>query len=215
MNRTSKEIIAVVASLFLVFIAWYGSYLPMRKSEIYITTLQGMQTNPVSTLGDLETRISVPLNYSSPIGQEELVRNMANSVLGFVQQSQDATSTAELIRFTKSYFDPVIARGKGMSFGQDIYLMGAINEMAYTKTGNKTYLEDARRYYLEGQTLGPNRPQSLYGLFDVYRMGGDVADAEAIGKKILTNWPTDENVQQGLAQLVANGASSSTQPLWQ
>ena len=215
MNRTSKEIIAVVVSLFLIFIAWYGSYLPMRKAEIYISTLQGMQTNPVSTLGDLEKRISAPLNYYSPIGQEELVRNMANSVLGFVQQSQDATSTAELIRFTKSYFDPIIARGKGMSFGQDIYLMGAINEMAYTKTGDKTYLEDARKYYLEGQTLGPNRPQPLYGLFDVYRMGGDVADAEAIGKKILTNWPTDQNVQQGLAQLVTQGAPSSTQPLWQ
>ena len=187
----------------------------MRKAEIYISTLQGMQTNPVSTLGDLEKRISAPLNYYSPIGQEELVRNMANSVLGFVQQSQDATSTAELIRFTKSYFDPLIARGTGMSFGQDIYLMGAINEMAYTKTGDKTYLEDARKYYLEGQTLGPNRPQPLYGLFDVYRMGGDVADAEAIGKKILTNWPTDQNVQQGLAQLVTQGAPSSTQPLWQ
>ena len=215
MNRTSKEIIAVVASLFLVFIAWYGSYLPMRKAEIYITTLQSMQTNPVSTLGDLETRVSIPLNSFSPIGQEELVRNMANSVLGFVQQSQDATSTAELIRFTISYFDPIIERGKGMSFGQDIYLMGAINEMAYTKTGNKAYLEDAKTYYREGQALGPNRPQPLYGLFDVYRMEGDVANAEAIGKKILTNWPTDENVQQGLAQLMTQGAPSSTQPLWQ
>jgi hypothetical protein len=212
MNRTSKEIIAVVASLFLVFMAWYGSYVPMRKAEIYISTLQGIQTNPVSTLGDLEKRISVPLDYYSPIGQEELVRNMANSVLGFVQQSQDVTSTAELIRFTTSYFEPILARGKGMSFGQDVYLMGAINEVAYTRTGDKTYLDAAQKYYLEGEALGPNRPQPLYGLFDVYRMEGDAADAEVIGNKILTNWPTDQNIQQGLTQLLNQGGASSTEP---
>lgn len=212
MNRTSKEVIAVVSSLFLVFIAWYGSYAPMRKAEMYINTLQGLQTNPVSTLGDLEKRISAPLDYPSPIGQEELVRNMTNSVLGFIQQGGDATSTAELIRFTTSYFEPILTKGKGMSFGQDVYLMGAINEMAYTKTGNGTYLEDAKKYYLEGESLGPNRPQALYGLFDVYRMEGDVADAEAIGSKILTNWPTDQNVQQGMARLLMQNASSSARP---
>jgi hypothetical protein len=212
MNRSSKEIIAVVASLFLVFLAWYGSYLPMRKAEIYISTLQGIQTNPVSTLGDLEKRVSIPLDYPSPIGQEELVRNMANSVLSFVQQSQDVSSTAELIRYVKSYFEPILTGGKGMSFGQDVYLMGAINEMAYTKTGDKSYLEDAKKYYLEGESLGPDRPQSLYGLFDVYRMEDDAADAEAIGNKILTNWPTDTSIQQGLAQLLIQGTSSSTTP---
>jgi hypothetical protein len=209
MNRTSKEIIAVVASLFLAYIAWYGSYSPMRKAEIYISTLQGMQTNPISTLGDLEKRVSVPLDYPSPIGQEELVRNMANSVLGFVQQSHDMTSTAELVSFTTSYFEPILTRGKGMSFGQDIYLMGAINEMAFTRTGNRTYLEDAKKYYLEAESLGPNRPQALYGLFDIYRMEGDAADAGAIGNRILTNWPTDQNVQQGMAQLLSQSASSS------
>ena len=209
MNRTSKEIIAVVVCLFLVFLAWYGSYLPMRKAEIYISTLQRIQTNPVSTLSELEKRISVPLDYFSPIGQEELVRNMANSVLGFVQQSQDATSTAELIRFTTSYFEPILVRGRGMSFGQDIYLMGAINETAYARTMDKTYLENAKKYYLEGESLGPDRPQVLYGLFDVYRMEGDTANAEAIGNKILANWPTDQTVQQGMAQLLSQGASSS------
>ena len=210
MNRSSKEIIAVVASLFIVFLAWYGSYAPMRKAEIYISTLQGIQTNPVATLGDLEQRISVPLDYPSPIGEEELVRNMANSVLGFVQQSQDVSSTAELVRYVTSYFEPIIEQGKGMSFGQDVYLMGAINEMAYTKTGNPAYLESAKNYYFQGETLGPNRPQPLYGLFDVYRMEGDVADAEVVGNKILTNWPTDTNVRQGLIPLLSGANVSSS-----
>ena len=53
-----------------------------------------------------------------------------------------------------------------MSFGQDLYLMGAINETAYAHTGNPAYLAAAQKYYEEGVALGPNRPQSLYGLFD-------------------------------------------------
>ncbi len=212
MNRTSKEIVAVIVSFFILFVAWYGSYLPMRKAEIYISTLQGMQsqTNPVTSIADLENRISVPLDAMSPIGQEELVRNMANSVLGFVQQSQDATSTAELINFVTGYFEPILAQGKGMSFGQDVYIMGAINETAYTKTGDKTYLDAAQKYYLEGEALGPNRPQPLYGLFDVYRMEGDMADAVMIGNKILANWPDDQTVQKGMAQLLIQQTASSS-----
>jgi len=50
-------------------------------------------------LQDLESKLSTPLDYPSPIGQEELVRNMANSILSFVQQSNDASSTAALIGY--------------------------------------------------------------------------------------------------------------------
>jgi hypothetical protein len=209
MNPTSKKVIAIVVSAFLVFIAWYGSYLPMRKAEIYISTLQGIQTNPVSTVSDLEQRISVPLNEPSPIGQEELVRNMANSVLGFIQQSNDASSTAELINYLTNYYEPILSRGKGMSFGQDLYLMGAINEMAYTHIGDKAYLDAAEKYYAEGVALGPDRPQVLYGLFDVYRMEGNVSGTETVASTILKNWPSDQSVQQGLMQFLIQYASSS------
>ena len=113
---------------------------------------------------DLESKLSVPLDYPSPIGQEELVRNMANSVLSFVQQGGDATSTAALIGFLNSYYDPILNSGKGMSFGQDLYLEGAINEVAFATTGDPTYLAAAQKWYQEGVALGPNRPQALYGL---------------------------------------------------
>ena len=113
-----------------------------------------MQSSPVSSLNELEQRLSVPLDYPSPIGQEELVRNTANNILGFISQGGDATSTAFLISFLDNYYAPIIARGKGMSFGQDLYLMGAINETAYAHTGNPAYLAAAQKYYEEGVALG-------------------------------------------------------------
>ncbi len=210
MNPTSKKIIAIAISVAILCIAYYGSYLPLRKAQGFIATLQSLQTTPPTSLQDLETRLSVPLNTPSPIGQEELVRNTANSVLNFVQQSPNATSTDELVSFMMSYYDPILAQGKGMSFGQDLYLVGAVNEIAFAQTGQANFLSTAQQYYEEGVMDGPNRPQPLYGLFDVYRAEGNVASTTAIGEKILANWPSDKNVQQALAQFVASAAAATS-----
>lgn len=210
MDSIVKKVIGIIIVALILAVAIYGSYLPLRKAQIFIATLQGLQTRPVTSLKELEARLSPPLDYPSPIGQEELVRNMANSVLGFVQRGSDATSTAMLIDFLSGYYDPIIARGRGMSFGQDVYLLGAINEIAFARTGGRTYLVAARKYYEQGRQLGPDRPQPLYGLFDVYRAMGDPSDAVAIANKILANWPGDHVVGQALAQFLA--ATKSAPP---
>jgi hypothetical protein len=206
MNPTSKKIIAIAVSIAIISISYYGSYLPLRKAQMFIATLQGLQTNPPTSLNDLEARLAAPLNYPSPIGQEELVRNMANSVLSFVQASQDVSSTDALVNFMMSYYQPVLVRGKGMSFGQDLYLVGAINEIAFARTGQGNFLSTAQQYYEEGEALGPNRPQPLYGLFDVYRAEGNLASTTAVAQQILSNWPTDQNVQAALAAFEASQA---------
>jgi len=209
MDRTVKQVIAVVVSLGILGISVYGSYLPMRKAEIFISTLQSLSAEPVSSLNELQQRLSMPLDYPSPIGQEELVRNTANNILGFISQSGDATSTAFLVSFLNSYYNPIIARGKGMSFGQDLYLMGAVNETAFAHTGNPAYIEGAQKYYEEAVALGPNRPQALYGLFDIYRAEGNVQSTTAIGEKILSNWPTDASVAQGLQAFLKSAPTGS------
>jgi hypothetical protein len=199
-DRTYQRVVAIIIVAAIFGIAAYGSYMPMRKAQMFIATLQGLQTQQgqATSLQDLENKLSAPLNYPSPIGQEELVRNMANSILSFVQQSTDASSTGALIGYLNSYYDPILNQGKGMSFGQDLYLEGAINEIAFANTGNPTYLAAAQKWYSEGVALGPNRPQALYGLFDVYRAESNASGTIAIGDTILHNWPTDTNIQQAM-----------------
>ena len=199
-DRTYKITAAVIIVAIIFGVTAYGSYMPMRKAQMFISTLQGLQTSPATSLNDLETRLSTPLDYPSPIGQEELVRNMANSVLAFVQQAPDASSTAALIGFLDGYYNPILNSGKGMSFGQDVYLEGAINEIAFAETGSQTYLAAATKWYQEANQLGPNRPQALYGLFDVYRAANNTTDTIATGQHILANWPSDIRIQQALQQ---------------
>jgi hypothetical protein len=190
--------------------AAYGTYLPMRKAQMFIATLQGLQSSPATSLSNLESRVAAPLDYPSPVGQEELVRNMANSVLAFVQQGADPSSTAALIGFLNGYYDPILNRAKGMSFGQDVYLQGAINEIAFAETGNQSYLAAATKWYSEAHQLGPNRPQALYGLFDVYRAANNTTDTIATAKQILANWPSDARIQAAVQQFTA--VESSTTP---
>ena len=176
---------------------------------MFIATLQGLQTTPPTSLQDLETRLSIPLDYPSPIGQEELVRNTANSILNFVQQSPDTTSTDALVGFMMSYYNPILAQGKGMSFGQDLYLVGAVNEIAFAQTGQSNFLTTAQEYYEQGEVDGPNRPQPLYGLFDVYRAEGNVSGTVVVANRILANWPSDMTVQQALAQFLASAQTGT------
>jgi hypothetical protein len=203
MDRTVKGTIAVIVSAF---------YLPMRKAQTFIAALQSLQSTPPTSLLDLENRIGTPLDYPSPIGQEELVRNTANSVLNFVQNGTDATTTAALIGFLNSYYKPILDQGRGMSFGQDVYLEGAVNEIAFAQTGDPSYLQDALKYYGLGHELGPNRPQPLYGLFDVYRAIGDATDTKIIASEILANWPADTRVQASLQQFLSSTPAISVSP---
>ena len=50
MDRNTKQVIAVIVILVVFAVAAYGSYLPMRKAEIFISTLQGLPSSPVSSL---------------------------------------------------------------------------------------------------------------------------------------------------------------------
>ncbi len=209
-DRTYHKVAAIVLSIAILGVALYGSYLPMRKAQMFIATLQSLQTTPATSLSDLKSRLSIPLDYPSPIGQEELVRNLANSVLSFIQQGADPSSTAQLMSFLNSYYNPILNTGKGMSFGQDVYLEGAINEIAFAETGDQSYLAAAKQWYLEARQLGPNRPQSLYGLFDVYRAANDAPDTIAIGGQIIANWPSDARIQMALQQFMAAQSSTAT-----
>ncbi len=209
-DRTYKITAAIIIVAVILGVATYGSYLPMRKAQMFIATLQNLQSSPATSLQDLESRLSVPLDYPSPIGQEELVRNMANSVLAFAQQGPDPSSTAQLIGFMNKYYDPILNAGKGMSFGQDLYLEGAINEIAFAETGSQNYLAAAKQWYGEAVQLGPNRPQALYGLFDVYRASGDTTGTIAIGERILANWPGDAQIRQAMAQYLQFQTSTAT-----
>jgi hypothetical protein len=202
MNPDIKKIIAVVSSALLLGVAVYGSYLPYRKSELFIASLKDAST--ARSLKEYIDVTSVPLDAVSPIGQEELVRNTAGTVMGIIGSSaaKNPEIASPLLVFLNTFYNPIIENGRGMSFDQNLYVLGAGNENAYTITHDSKYLLTAQQYFEQGLANSPKRPQFIYGLFDVYRIEGSMEGAKKMLDLITTYWPQDQRVKPAFDDFV-------------
>ncbi len=207
MKKEAKQIIASVLSLLLLGIAYYGSYLPLRKAQAFVAMLASK--NQFASFEELKETFLRPLELPSPIGEEELIRNTANSIMRFVQGNGDPSVIGPLVAFAEELYRPIMERGRGMSFGQNLYLLGAMNEIALVKTQDPKYLAAAKKYFSLGLELGPKRPQSLYGMFDIYRFEGNVDGVKTIAEQILTQWPNDEKTKNALAEFLQKALTGS------
>lgn len=198
MSTTLRKIIAVLAILILILVAYYGSYLPLQKSRGFILAMRSLGPSP--TLADFEKIFSRVLDTPSPIGQEELVRQVGSIVLNIVQQNNDPQAIKKVIALTDKYYEPIIRRNRGMSFSQNLYILGSINELAFLKTREPAYFNSAKNYFLKAVEFGPNRPQALYGAFDIFRLEGNIEGVKKTADKILEQWPSDEKTRALLAE---------------
>ena len=207
MTLTTRKIVAGVITAALVFLAYYGTYLPYHKSKVFIATIRGM--GGARSVEEFKKLFSIPLDITSPIGQEELVRNMASEVTGFIGRGTTSPEIEEdLTKFVEGYFSPFIERGKGMSFGQDLYILGTLQRIVYQHSKNAEHLTAAGRYFAKGLELGPRRPQFLYGLLDVSILEGNRERVVRLAEQIHAQWPGDARVNELLKVLA--GTSSPT-----
>ncbi len=207
MHRSTKIVFALIGTLLVFGVAFYGSFLPLRKSQILIYVLRNLGES--KSIEEFKSNLAVPLNFPSPIGQEEAVRNVSNIVVNVVQQTNNAQEISDVIDFIEGYYKPIIDRGAGMSFEQNVYILGTLNELAFMKTKEVKYLSAAHNYFEEGLRLGPKRPQFLYGMFDIYRIEGNVSGTTAIAQQILAQWPTDDRIKSALDDFLKRVASST------
>ena len=202
MNDTVKQLIAILAVIALLGIAYYGTFLPLRKSQTFIGTLRNLSS--VRSLQEFEDSFSAALDAPSPVGQEELVRNTGNTILGLIQQNgSNPELTEAVLKYVAQYYDPILEKPRGLNFTQNLYVLGALNEVAFGKTNNPKYIEAAKTYYLQGLELSPKRPQFLYGLFSVYTTQNDLVNAKDIGQRILNLWPDDKKMKGAVDGITA------------
>jgi hypothetical protein len=204
MNPLVRKTIGIILATTLVVFAYLCSFLPLTKSTALIRSMRAAEAffaEGKLTPAVFEDIMSRPLLAPSPIGQEEAVRQVTGMILDMIRQINNPGDVERLINFAESFYTPIIERGRGMSFSQDLYVLGFAHQAAAIQTRDGRYLAFARKYFEEGLRRGPNRPQFLYGLFDVYRMQGDIRRAREIGEKIISLWPGDERVARMLKEL--------------
>jgi hypothetical protein len=195
MNQLPKQIIAISMSFFILVIIFYGSYLPHKKSKAFINSLNKLKTTQIQNFNQLDDIISSSLKINSPFGQEELIRQFLGIFGGFIGQNNSPEVINALIKYIEAYANPILEKGKGLSFNQVLYLATRLYITAYEKTKDDKYLNDAKKYAELSYSLGPKRPQALYSLLDVYLLENNTEKAKEIASQILTYWPEDENIK--------------------
>jgi hypothetical protein len=209
-NKTIRQVIAVAASVFLIWLVYFGSYLPYQKSKSFIMTLQSM--GDMHSMQDVEDAFDVPFSNPAPIGQEEVVRHFTSVILSTLQRfnGDQVSTTVDLVNYVTDVYKPIIDRGRGMSFNQNLYILGSLNEVAFIQTKNPQYLVDSEGYYSKGHELSPKRPQFLYGLFDLYRIENNATKTQDVANQILTLWPNDEKTKTLLNEFLVKAGKATT-----
>ena len=205
MKRSNKKAIAVAASGFLLFVAYYGSFLPIRKEEMSMHAEEKIKA--ANSMNEVVDILSAPLNQASPIGQEELILRSAEVVGVLIDKNgagaRRASIIPPLVAFLKRYYDPYLATGPIAKSSRDLYVIGNVNLQAYGSLHEQQYLEAARRYFKLGLANCPTRPEFISSLFDIYVTEGDLYGARKMGALMVTYWPQDSESRARVAQALA------------
>ena len=196
-----KQVIVVVAAGFIVYILYFGSFLPIRKSQKYIRARQ----TQITSLAQFDALYDGVLSYTSPVGQDEIVSNYVSMLTEIIaeekrKESPNETLIRHLVGKAEEWGEPIIERGVGFNFSQFIFNMANIYQEAMFAVPDRTYYQKGVELYRLGLKYSPDRQLFLYSLFDMYRFRGDNENARKIGERIVEVYK-DERVKQVVQSL--------------
>lgn len=201
MNQTLRIIISIFGIVLALVSVYFGSFLPYQKAKNLILVM-GAASKGVS-LEEFKKIYSFQLDYYSPVGQDESIKQLGNTTLTALAQQKKLPRQAveDLLALNHKYFDPVINAGVGGNFSQDIMLFAQIYEYAAEQTNNRSYLDKSADYFKLGLKHSSARPQFIYGLYTVAKAGGDKESMKKYGQEILKYWPEDGKIREELEGL--------------
>ena len=192
MNDLTKQIIAFVVSMVVIVTVYFGSYLPLRKSQMHIDAVLNLQGGKVRTLEDFDNLFNPVLDFYSPVGQDEITQYYLGILINIINQQSDKTVVDILARQAESRMTSILKKGKGFSFNQNLYTLGSIYKIAALKFKDEGYYQKAVSIFNEGLKYSPNRLIFLKGLFELYSAHGYNDKAREIREIILKYYPNEK-----------------------
>lgn len=190
MTRMTEKLVAVVL-MIAAAVGWYfGAYLPFQKSKRFIEIIHS--SSVVKTVDELENRFDSVLDFYSPVGNEEIVSFFADQMVNVLSTKPVEEIGVRLIAYTEEKAKPVLEDSRNPELTKVLLKMASLNEIGWIVYQKPDYFRKAEDYLLQGLEVSPDRPQFLYGLFNLYASVGDNERARTIGEKILSFWPSDE-----------------------
>lgn len=201
MNSLTRQTIAITLTMFILAVGIYGTYLPIRKSQLYI----GARKTEVKTLVDFNKLYDSVLNYKSPVGQEEVVANYLEIIFEIINQEQRKENpnkdvVTSLVGKAEEWALPIIEKRSGFGFSQILFSMGNVYRSATILLQEEAFYNKAIKMYELGMEFSPDRQIFVYSLFDMYHFANDKANAKRIGERIVRVYQ-DARIEQILQSL--------------
>lgn len=181
-----KQLIILLLIAFFAAGVYFGAFLPLGKSQRFIEAQTNIRL--VQSTEQLKELYDVPLNFSSPIGQEEVVKFTASTVNDIL--AQDGISE-EVARWLVEYIEPYLFKNEL----RHLMLRGNMYGFLWESFGSEDDFKKAEESFLMAHALGPKTPPILYRLLDLYAKHGDEANARKYAELIVKYWPDDEKVR--------------------
>jgi len=195
-----KKIISLFSVVVTIFLMYFGSYLPFKKSQLLIDSMMNWQSQKIRTLQDFFDNFNKSLNFFSPVGQEESIKILGEQIFPLIQNKPPATIARALVDYLDEEFNRLPEKSS-LGYNQNLLVVASTHEINWFSYKEKKDFELAQRYFLKGLEKSPKRPQFLYGLFELYRLSNLDAQAKLIGEEILKYWPEDKNVADIVASI--------------
>lgn len=191
MKHMFKQPIIVILIALALASVYFGAYLPFAKGQAYVMALRSAQS--IRSLDEFKTLFDRPLDFYSPIGDEEIAKFLGMNVLNTITQARPE----ELNRALVEYIEPYMIKNNV----RHLIILGQMYSILWREYGhNEDYLK-SEAYQRQAFEIGPNLPPVLYGLLDIYQTSGDDVKLKEIASDIVKYWPQDEGVQKVLQRI--------------
>jgi hypothetical protein len=188
MNSSLKYILIIAGIVLALLGLYFGSYLPLAKSRLYISTMRAAQS--IRSVTEFEKLYDQMFSLSSPVGDEETVKFLSYDILSIISiENQPEEIARELV----SYIEPHLIRNnvRHLLVGAQMYTT------LWQNYKRESDYQTAVRYYRAAYDIGPKLPPVLFGLLQLYVNHGDMASANELGDHIVSLWPNALNPAVG------------------
>ena len=194
MSQQYKLIIATISSLLLIILVYFGAFLPLKKSQLYIDAVRG--SSQIKSVQEFNKLFGKALDFYSPIGHGEAVYAYLNVIIGVVQNQQNKEIIDILLKEADKRMEPILEQDKGNAFFQSLQSYGLLYELAGNKFSDRNYYQKAANIYEIALRHSPNRPILLYGLFRSYNALGNTEKIKQTAEIINKYWSDIDNLSK-------------------
>ena len=182
---TKKDILAGVVILLASFSLVLGVVLPWRVAKDYISGMRLVGENQVS-LEKFVNLFEKILKFPSPVGQEEVIKFLSGDIKGMVTAQEE-----KVARTLVDFIEPYLFKNEV----RHLLTRAEIRYILWRRFNGREDFIKAAEAYQEAGKIGPNLPQPIYGLYNLFVESGQKDLAERAARVILYLWPSEGRIK--------------------